>query len=156
HPQMLLGSGRPAKPAVVRNVDEQIRTIRREVADFAGIDGFVADENAKRVAVLQFSNGVCRRALVETADLFGNAPHHLRNQRKRFVLAERNEMNLVVHEKPLSVRIEKQRTVVRNIGPRLVRISSKCGTPFDGARNKRSVKLLCERRREFGELSVLE
>src|SRR5579864_4535605 len=83
------------------------------MANLARIDGFITDENSKRIAIREAAHDVAL-SLAEASDLIGNARHYAMNQWKRLVLAERNKMNLVVHKKPLPLRVKHQGAVVRS------------------------------------------
>ena len=47
HREVLVGGGGPAVPAVVRDVDEELRAARRELAHEVGEDRLVADEGGR-------------------------------------------------------------------------------------------------------------
>src|SRR4029077_16009819 len=134
HEQMLLRSGRFAEPAVVRNVYEKVCASLGELANFARIDRFIANEHAEFIAAGKLTD---RRdsSFVKTANLIGNALHHAVNQGKRLVLSKRNEVALIVDEDSLSLRVDEYGAVVR----RLAHVAGEqfFGFPFHDPRQKR-------------------
>src|SRR6266852_5221610 len=97
------------------------------------------------------------RALAEAADFAGNTGDHTMNQRKRLVLSEWNQMNLVVRENVLPLSINQDRAVVGNqdmARTRFGRIDQR--PPFDDAGKERMVKTNREHRGALGKSWVLE
>src|SRR6266699_483373 len=109
---MLFGGGGPSEPAVIRNIDEELRAACGEPAHFAGIGGFIADKNTEGVAMRKRPHHVLV-AFVEAAHFAGHACHYAMNQRKRFAFPERNEMNFVVSDYALALRVKTYCTVIR-------------------------------------------
>src|SRR6266446_9518020 len=83
-----------------------------EMSNLSRVDGFVADECAKGVAAGQMRDRIIV-ALAETAHLIGETRDHAMNQRERFVFAKGNEMDLVVAENFLTLRIDQDGAVDR-------------------------------------------
>src|SRR6266849_5323103 len=98
---MLFGSGGPSKPSVIRNVQKQLRAIGCKTPNFAWIDGFITDKNTEGISAGEMPNNVFV-SFVEATYFAGHARDHLMDQRKRIILAERNEMHFVVNEDALA------------------------------------------------------
>src|SRR5256885_9369731 len=93
---MLLRRGGFSEPAVIGNIDQQICVAIRKLANLAGINRLVANVSAKLKSIRQRSDNSVR-SLAKSADFARYAHHHAMNKRKRFVLAERNQMHFVIH-----------------------------------------------------------
>src|ERR1700694_2767958 len=113
HAQMLLGGGGPPKPSVIRNVDEQLRAACGKPAHLARIGRFITNKSTERIPAWKLPHNVLI-SFVETAHLAGHARDHAMDQWKWLVLAERDEMDFVVYEFALALRVKKQRAVVRH------------------------------------------
>ena len=111
HAEMLLGGRGVPKPAVVRNIHEELCAVGGEAPNLTGINRFVADEHAEGIAVWELADGIFG-AFAKATDFTGYVAHHAMNQRKRFVLAERNEMDFVVGKVSMPLRVEHQRAIV--------------------------------------------
>ena len=91
----MLGPGAGvAVPAVVRDVDEDLGAFGGELADFAGEDGFVADEDAE--FVVSGSERGARGAMGKIANRFGESGGEREDVAEGDVLAEGDEMDFVV------------------------------------------------------------
>src|SRR5204862_312789 len=95
---MLFRRGRFSEPAVVGNINKQIRAAVRELPNLAGINRLVANVSAELKSIRQ-SSDYAIRSLAESANFARYARHHAMNQRKRLVLAERHQVHLVIHKK---------------------------------------------------------
>src|SRR5579862_2244347 len=69
--QVLRVGATVAVPSVIGNVDEDLRALIGELADFVGEDGFVTDENAELFAA--GIEGLARHSMSEFADFLGEA-----------------------------------------------------------------------------------
>src|SRR4029077_7847530 len=77
------------------------------------------------------------RPFLEAADFAGNALHDAMNQGEWFVFTERDEVNFVVGENILTVRIDQHRAVVRNQDVPGLRIGGRRHlAPLNGAGKK--------------------
>src|SRR5271170_3698197 len=115
HAQMLLRGGGVAEPAVIRNVHEELGAIGGETADFSGIDGFVANKHAERIAVGKMRDGI-GFSLAKAAHFAGNVGYYAMDERKRLVFAEGNEVHFIVGKNAVALRAEHQRAVVGDHG----------------------------------------
>src|SRR5581483_570549 len=90
-----------AVPAVIGDVDQHLRSVAGELANFIREDGFIADENSEfdTTSVQGFARGAC----VEITDFFCQAAGKREHLLKRQILAEGDEMYLVVTRNPISL-----------------------------------------------------
>src|ERR1700732_2539526 len=93
-------------------------------------------------------------AFLEAADFAGNALYYTVNQGERFVFAERDQVNFVVGENVLALRIGQDGAVVRDEAVMSLRVGGL--TPVDGACQERAMKPNGERRGNLRELRILE
>src|SRR5258708_21422074 len=76
------------------------------------MDGFVADKDAESFPAWKLAHHVLV-PFVETAHVAGDAGNDAMDQREWLVFAERNEMDFVVDEDALALRVKEQGAVVR-------------------------------------------
>src|SRR2546423_4521635 len=137
---MLFRRGGAPEPSVIGNVDVKLSAIGGKAANFSRIDSLVANKCAKGKSAREMPNGIpC--ALAKTANFAGDAGHNSMNQGKRFVLAKGHEVNLVIGEDVLALRIHQNRAVIRDL--QVVRsLSRSIGEwfPLDYSREKRMLK----------------
>src|SRR5262249_44762167 len=152
HSQVLISRRRFSKPAVIRNIDQQVRTVRRELADFARIDCLIADENTKFVSARQLTRR-CNLASMKPAHFAGNALHDAMNQRKWFVFAKWHQVAFIIAEYFLSLWIDKQCTVIRSLS--YMPGTEHFALPLHHARQKRMLRANRQTRRAFRKLIVL-
>src|SRR2546421_2718340 len=149
---MLLRRGGFSEPAIVGNIDQQIRAEVRKLANLSGINRLVANVSAKLKSIRKSSdNAIC--SLTKSADFARYTRHHAMNQRKRLVLAERYEMHLVIHKNASTGSIHHHRAVVRRLHVRSRR--QRLRFPFDRPRKKRPLPVDRNPRSESSELRVL-
>src|SRR5271168_1221102 len=97
------------------------------------------------------------RSLLEAADFAGHALDHAMNERERFVFAERHQVNFVVGENVLALRVDQDGAVVRNEDVARSRVGWVGElTPLDGSGQERMTEANRERRGDFRELRILE
>src|SRR5258706_5185825 len=110
---MLFRGGGASKPAVVRNVNEQLRPACCKPAHFTGKDRLVTDKDAESISTWKLPHDILV-PFVEAAYIAGHAGHYMMDQGKRLGFAGGNEMNFVIDENGLALPVKKQRTVVRH------------------------------------------
>src|SRR5258708_39792624 len=120
------------------------------------MDGFVADKDAESFPAWKLAHHVLV-PFVETAHVAGDAGNDAMDQRKWLVFAERNEMNFVVDEDALALRVKEQGAVVRqesargdNVGGIHWRVS------FDGCHGGRQAQSKWQGGGELCELRILK
>src|SRR5580704_10799770 len=97
------------------------------------------------------------RSLLEAADFAGHALDHAMNEWERLVFAERYQVNLVVGENVLALRVNQDGTVVRSDDVAGFWIGSvRHLPPLDGSGQKRMMKANRQRRGHLRELRVLK
>src|SRR5579883_3495993 len=96
--QMLRPGSGIAVPAIVGDVDEDLRALCRQLADFVGEDRFVADEDAKLLG--SGPERGARGAARKVADSLGQASGESEDGGERDILAERHEVDLAVTAVP--------------------------------------------------------
>ncbi len=127
-----------------------------KAADFAGIDGFVADKDAESFPAWKLAHHVLV-PFVETAHVAGDAGNDAMDQRKWLVFAERNEMNFVVDEDALALRVKEQGAVVRQESTRGNNVGGvHWRFPFDGSYKERMAESNCEGGGDLRELRILK
>src|ERR1700744_492477 len=113
HVEVLPCGAGVAVPAVVGDVDEYVGTLLGEMADLVTEDGFVADEDAVGVAAGGEDGAV--RAWLEGAyfveEIFGEEEEFFEGD----VLAEGNEVHLVIVADEGAVGIDEGGSVVRRV-----------------------------------------
>src|SRR5262249_4240082 len=147
--EVLGGGGGSAEPAVVRDVDEQARSVGDELPDRIGGDGFIADEDAKAAAG-QFADGIARTG-AEIADKPGEASGKKERVSPGNEFTERNEMDFVVEELLAAPWAEESRAVVRRSA-----IVGAAGAPVQFAKQKVAVRSLRDRGDPCGEIGLLK
>src|SRR6266550_3259666 len=103
---MLFRCSRFSEPSVIRNVDEEIRTFCRKLADLSRINRLVADVHAELIIVWERAD---RRggSFVKAADFARDALHDAVNQRKRFIFSKRHQVPLVVYKGFLPLGVDE-------------------------------------------------
>src|SRR5579859_1274673 len=96
-------------PAVVGEVHKHLRALIGELADFAGKNGFITDENAESFAARL--ERVARHTVLELTDLLGESAGERKKGWKWQVFAEGHKMNFVVARGPLSGRADQDRRI---------------------------------------------
>src|SRR5437899_7314493 len=153
---MLFRGGGASKPAVVRNVNEQLRPACCKPAHFTGKDRLVTDKDAESISTWKLPHDILV-PFVEAAYIAGHAGDYMMDQGKRLVFAEGNEMNFVIDENGLALPVKKQRTVVRHkmaVRRRVRWVHRRF--PFDGSCEEWVAETDGQRRGYLCELRVLE
>src|SRR5258706_15423574 len=115
---MLFRRGGASKPAVVRNVNEQLRPACCKPAHFTGKDRLVTDKDAESISTWKLPHDILV-PFVEAAYIAGHAGDYMMDQGKRLVFAEGNEMNFVIKENAPALPVKKDRNVLRyNMAPK--------------------------------------
>src|SRR5581483_2077173 len=83
-----------------RNIHQEFRAVLCEIPDLVGKDRFVADKDTKFLSICR--QRLARRATGEIPYRGGQSSRKIENLRKRDVLTEGDEMNLVVARRPLA------------------------------------------------------
>src|SRR2546428_1353474 len=109
--QMLSVSPAVTVPAVVRNVHEDLRPIRGELADFIRKDGLVADEDAEFGPVsLEWR---ARSAAGKITDFLRQSAGKRKQRLEGNVFTERNEVNFVIAGYPFAIRADQRGGIVQ-------------------------------------------
>src|ERR1700732_2244978 len=93
-------------------------------------------------------------AFLEAAEFAENALYYTVNQGERFVFAERDQVNFVVGENVLALRIDQDGAVVRDEAVMSLRVGGL--TPVDGAGTERAGQPHGERGGNLRELLMPE
>ena len=132
HAQMLLGGSGTAEPAVIRNVEEELCATGGETAHFARVDCFITDKDTKGMSMGKLAHDVLV-SFVEAANVAGYTGDDAVDQRERHIFAKGNEMDLVVDEDTLALRVKEQGAVVGEKSARRDNVGwVYCWLPLDG------------------------
>src|SRR5271157_5547485 len=102
---MLLPGAAVAVPAVIRDIQQDLRALHRPLSDFVGKDGFIADRHSQSLpSGIQWRS---RRASLKLSYFFGQPSGKAKQLRKRQIFTEGHEMHFVVASNPLALRADQ-------------------------------------------------